>query len=519
MVSGHVLSVDTGGSKEQMSSGSDDSARGFLSEGYALEEGLRLGMAGIWRWQVGSEKLQWTKNLEGIHLLPPESFDGTLETFRRDLHPDDADTVWQKIEACIESGEPYRAVYRTAPRDGAPEVWIETCGGVTVDSDGLRYLTGVCLDVTQRVRKERELKRRLAQQSAVARFGSSALNEPDLQKVLDYAVCIAAEVFDVPLTKILQFADSADHLVLRSGVGWATGLVGRGTVGIETSSQAGFTLACNQPVLVHDLLEENRFHGPQLLHDHGVRSGISVVISGTEARAFGVFGVHDRVPRQFDQTDAEFLQSLANIVAGAARQNIAVERQRLLVREMAHRAGNLLQLVTSIARQTFSSTLDTNAARHSFSERLGALARSNYVVSRGGWTSTRIRETVEEALRPFGDRFVIQGRDVLLPPDLCFDMGIVLHELATNSVKHGTLGQNVGSVHVTWSNDTGQTDCTRFCFEWDDRYSQAGTATNGAGFGSMLVRALIEKKWNGTLKLASVPHFQMKIEIPLSTTS
>ncbi len=487
----------------------------FLSEACALEEGLRLGGAGVWRWRVDSDHLEWTRNLESVHHLPAGSFDGTLQSFRQDLHPGDAEDLWQAIKTSVDTGGPYRAVYRAAPRPDKPDVWIEASGGVTTAPDGTIYLAGICLDVSAQVRDELLLQRRLDQQSAVASFGNFALNEGDFDRVLARAVEVAAEVLNVPLTKILQFSDAADHLVLRSGVGWAEGLVGKGTVGIEMASQAGYTLYAAQPVLVQDLRTETRFDGPALLHDHGVRSGISVVIPGLDRRPFGVFGIHSREVREFDQTDADFLQSLANIVAGAARQVAAIDRQTLLVREMAHRAGNLLQLVSSIANQTFNTVPDLQLARESFGKRLSALSRSNYVVSRGGWTSTRFCELVEDALKPFGERVVTHGRDVLIPPELCFDMGLILHEMATNSVKYGTLGQKSGSVTVSWSYQTGDGIEQIFNFEWDDPQSQAEPRERGNGFGSKLVSALVEQKWKGRITLETSPRFRARLAIPL----
>lgn len=490
----------------------------FLSEPSALEEALRLGGAGVWRWKIDSNQLEWTPNLENVHQLPPGSFDGTLSSFQRDLHPDDAEDVWQKITASIKTGTPYRAVYRTAPRQNERELWIETSGAVITAPDGVRYLTGICLDVTERVRNEQQLARRLEQQNAVARFGSIALNERDLQKVLEGAVQVAAEVLHVPLTKILQFSDSADYLVLRAGVGWADGLVGNGRVGIERSSQAGYTLLEREPVIVADLSLETRFDGPQLLRDHDVRSGISVVIPGSETRPFGVFGIHARKPRNFDQTDAEFLQSLANIVAGAARQAAAAAHQTLLVREMAHRAGNMLQLVNSIAAQTFSAEADTRLARSAFSDRLSALARSNYIVSRGGWISSRFAELVEETLQPFASRVEAIGLDVLLPPELCFDMGLVLHELATNSVKYGTLGQDDGTISANWSFRSRSDGKRVFWFEWDDPQPKSSGATvKPSGFGSKLISAVVERKWGGLVTTAENPQFRITFEIPVAS--
>jgi len=491
-------------------------ASAFLSENAALEEGLQLGGVGVWRWRINSECLQWTRNLESVHHLPRGSFDGSLASFQRDLHPEDADDVWRKIKLSIETGAPYRAVYRTAPRLGQPELWIETAGGVTTAPDGAHYLTGICLDVSARVRNEQQLKRILGQQRAVARFGSFALDEGDLQKVLDGAVRVAAEVLDVPLTKILQFADAADHLVLRAGIGWKEGLVGTGTVGIDNDSQAGFTLLESAPVIVRDLLAETRFSGPKLLHDHDVRSGISVIIPGSEARPFGVFGIHAREIRDFDEADAEFLNSLAHIVAGAARQAAAAGYRLLLVREMAHRAGNMLQLVNSIANQTFSANADPQLARQSFGDRLSALARSNYIVSRAGWSPTPFTELVEETLKPFGSRITTEGRNVLLPPELSFDMGLVLHELATNSMKYGTLGREDGAIIVRWSYRSRPDGTRIFWFDWDDALSAARTPSKGGGFGSKLIRALIERKWSGDINIADAANFRITMEIPVA---
>ena len=499
---------------KQISASQDDIT--FLKDAVGLEEGLRLGCVGVWRWKIDSDLLQWTRNLESVHNLPPGSFDGSLSSFQHDLHPNDAGEVWQKIKASIEHETPYRAVYRTNPRPNQTELWIETAGGVTTAPDGSRYLTGICLDVTDRVKKERQLVRRLSQQRAVAQFGAYALNEVSLQNVLDEAVRMAADVLHVPLTKILQFSDSADHLVLRAGMGWDDGLVGHGTVGIDKTSQAGFTLMTNGPVLVTDLLAETRFSGPQLLHDYEVRSGISVVIPGAGSRPFGVFGIHARDVREFDTTDAEFLQSIAHIVAGAARQAAAADHKTLLVREMAHRAGNMLQLVNSIAGKTFSPDADPQVARRSFSERLNALARSNYVVARGGWTATPFRELVEETLEPFGSRVTAEGRNVLLPPEFCFDMGLILHELATNSAKYGTLGQQDGSILVRWTFRPQVQGQRIFSFEWEDPMPMSSTSATGTGFGSKLMSALIERKWNGTVSMAKESHFRLTIEVSLS---
>ena len=329
-------------------------------------------------------------------------------------------------------------------------------------------MTGICFDVSDRVRKEQQLKRRLDQQKAVALFGTFALNESDLLKVLNEAVRVAAGILNVPLAKILQFSNAADQLVLRAGIGWKDGSVGSYTVGIDETSQAGFALSQNRPVIVSDLLDEKRFSGASFLREHGVRSGISVIVPGVGGRPYGVFGAHARDVREFDNADAEFLQSLANIVASAARQAAAADHQTLLVREMAHRAGNMLQLVNTMANQTFHPDAQLSMARKSFVDRLSALANSNYLIARGGWTYTSFTELVKESLKAFDNRVTIRGKELLLPPEFCFDMGLVLHELATNSAKYGILGANTGSIETKWHSRRNIDGSTLFCFEWND---------------------------------------------------
>lgn len=490
---------------------------GFVSDVGALLEGIRAAGVGVWRWAVDSDELQWSRNLEAIHGLPEGSFDGTLASFQRDIHPDDAAHVWARISASLESGEPYRVVYRTYPREGADTIWIEAAGGLVEGADGRRYLTGVCMDVSARMRSEQELKRRLNQQQAIEQFGSFAFTEPDFQKILDCAVETAAKVLDVPLAKILEFTESADRLLMRSGLGWDDGLVGTATVGIGESSQAGFTLVHGGPVVVDDLRRETRFSGPPLLTRHGVRSGMSVVIPGDETRPFGVFGIHTREPRGFDEADCDFLLSLANIVASSARHFAAAQHHHLLVREMAHRAGNMLQLVATIANQTFGKDDDLPRARASFAGRLASLSRANYLVARGGWTSTRFRALAEEVLSPFIDRIAVSGREVLLPPELCFDMGLVLHELATNAVKYGSLGESDDAVRLKWE-IWQDGDTSKFGISWTDPKS-AGAGETRRGFGTRLFDALIANKWGGTYTADSADGYRFTCAIPLPVES
>lgn len=159
---------------------------------------------------------------------------------------------------------------------------------------------------------------RAKQQAAIAELGLFSLQTNDIQAISEKATRLASEILKTDYTKILKLLPDEKELVLISGEGWEEELIGIGTVGADMDSQAGFTLKNNAFVIVEDLRTETRFGGPQLLLDHGVVSGMSVVIYGAN-KPFGVFGVHTKTERKFTRAEADFLQSFANIVAAAVQ--------------------------------------------------------------------------------------------------------------------------------------------------------------------------------------------------------
>ena len=162
-----------------------------------------------------------------------------------------------------------------------------------------------------------QLAARARQQAAVATLGLRALGDPDVPSLLEHAVAAVSETLGTELVKVLELLPDGGAVRLVAGTGWRAGLVGQATVGIGSESQAGYTLRADEPVLVADLRTETRFTGPALLHDHGVVSGLSVVIAGSAGRPYGVLGAHTIHRRDFTRDDAHFVQAVANVLAAA----------------------------------------------------------------------------------------------------------------------------------------------------------------------------------------------------------
>jgi PAS domain S-box-containing protein len=176
-------------------------------------------------------------------------------------------------------------------------------------------------EIAERRRIDEEMQARVRQQAAVVQVGQCALGLDDLLVLMDEACVVVAETLGVEYCKVLELSPDGNSLLLRAGFGWKEGVVGQEKVNAGTQSQAGYSLLSNQPVIVGDLRTETRFSGPPLLYEHGVVSGMSVIIPGRD-RPFGVLGAHTVRRRAFNKDDIHFLESVANVLSEA------IERKR-----------------------------------------------------------------------------------------------------------------------------------------------------------------------------------------------
>ena len=181
--------------------------------------------------------------------------------------------------------------------------------------DGPRRVVIAHENITQRKRAEAALQSRSRQQQAVAELGQHALAGRDLDRLIQDAVALVPQVLGVEFCKVLELLPESGELLLRAGTGWKTGCVGRTTIS-GRESQAGFALRANEAVIVTGFQTESRFPIPSLLKEHGIASGVSVIIYG-RGRPFGFIGAHSREARGYSGDDVNFVQSVANVLAAA----------------------------------------------------------------------------------------------------------------------------------------------------------------------------------------------------------
>ncbi len=231
---------------------------------------------------------------------------------------------------------------------------IDTGEGTLVAS-AIRDITDRRLQLEALRKSKREIEEQSSHQAAAAKLGRLALVVDDLDRLLETVVETVADTLAIEHCKILELLPGGDELLLRSGVGWNPGCVGRDTVEAGTASQAGYTLRSKKPVIVEDLRRESRFSGPSLLLDHNIVSGASVVIP-SGASPYGVLGVHSTSRRDFTEFDASFLQVVASIVAAAVDRKKVLDELVLNQAELSEHRDNL----ESVVRERTAALTEAN---------------------------------------------------------------------------------------------------------------------------------------------------------------
>jgi len=133
-------------------------------------------------------------------------------------------------------------------------------------------------DITARRRAEGAVRRLAQLQTVVAGLGEYALRGATLDKVMGEAVVQVSRALGTEFCKVLELLPGGQSCLLKWGIGWKPGYVGSSTVWVGERSQAGSRLLSTEPVVVADFRIEKRFLPSELLLDHGVIGGVSVVI-------------------------------------------------------------------------------------------------------------------------------------------------------------------------------------------------------------------------------------------------
>ncbi len=163
----------------------------------------------------------------------------------------------------------------------------------------------------------------------------------------------------------------------------------------------------------------------------------------------------------------------------------AEARVQWLMREVNHRAKNILSVVQAMAHQTRAGLHQEFVSE--FEERIRGLTASYDLLANNKWQNVPLAELVRVQLAPFGDvmddRIAVHGPDFWITSAAAQTIGMALYELGTNADKYGALSTDAGRVDIVWRLERIDDDRFRFTMEWSETGGPTVMAPTRHGFG------------------------------------
>lgn len=182
----------------------------------------------------------------------------------------------------------------------------------------------------------------------------------------------------------------------------------------------------------------------------------------------------------------------------------AEQREKLLSRELDHRAKNLLAVVQSVVSLTRAETLAD--FKKAVEGRIQSLGRAHSMLAASRWEGADLQRVLREELAPYGGadetRVSVSGPPLLLKPAAAQSLALVIHELATNAVKYGGLSCAAGALRVSWEIRRREESDPLLCLRWEESGGPPvppRTTASRNGFGSRLIRNSVERQLGGKL--------------------
>jgi len=183
----------------------------------------------------------------------------------------------------------------------------------------------------------------------------------------------------------------------------------------------------------------------------------------------------------------------------------AEEGNELLAGEMSHRVKNLLAIASGLTTITSRSSASVEDMAKQLSNRLTALGRAHDLIRPlpgHNKTDTLLGDLLSVLLAPYDDLGAFSGRIRVSVPRMgvseasATTLALIIHELATNSLKYGALSSETGTLDVS---STGHEE-EDVIVVWTERGGPpVATPTGAGGFGSKLINRVMSAQLGGTI--------------------
>jgi PAS domain S-box-containing protein len=218
------------------------------------------------------------------------------------------------------------------------------------------------------------------------------------------------------------------------------------------------------------------------------------------------------------------VQRIGGIVRDITEVKSAVRHRERLLAELQHRVRNTLAVIRSIVRRTAESSETVDEFAGHLDGRIGAFARVQVALTRDPLAGFDMAELIAEELRACvareGEQFTLRGPAVRLQPKTAESIGLAVHELATNAVKHGALAVAGGHVEVFWRRETRHGQAW-LSLDWSESgMTGRRVAQTREGFGTLLLLRTLPYDLGATVARTFAPSgFRCNISFPLAASA
>ena len=247
-------------------------------------------------------------------------------------------------------------------------------------------------------------------------------------------------------------------------------------------------------VAIENIPENKEFIRRNSFSGVGLVRGIAVPIDqrGETNAVMEFFGTEKA---RIDDEMLRLVRTIAKQIGVAIQRKAEEEERSILRRELAHRLGNSLTILSAIFRASAAKATSVSGLAESFMPRLHAVARACEEFPRSSGKLS-LAKLLDEAFELLTDRDQLQLSvpNIQVTSEAVMPLSLIFSELVTNHLKHGTPDGN-GGVCVTV--EKVPTDAMlRIIWQEPDSKSERGKAD---GYGSFLIRAMLEDQLGGTL--------------------